>query len=177
MHSPDAANAAGFRLRFGGGPFRSGCDSLGAHLRPPLHFPRSPTADRSHHLNPVSGGREIRQFFRIRCWHSAANSIRGKARHSVAVTKISQFWLPLRSNETAGPNRISILRCTGAHRATPIRRDQRAFCFTNRALVTSGHSRGPQERRPAVCGSAKPTADRSQSFPVANRLTTPSISD
>jgi hypothetical protein len=42
-----AAGAAGFRLRLGGGTLRSGCDSLDATLRPPLHFPRSPTADRS----------------------------------------------------------------------------------------------------------------------------------
>jgi len=41
------AIAAGFRLRPGGGPFRSGCDSLNAALRPPLHFPRSSAADRS----------------------------------------------------------------------------------------------------------------------------------
>ena len=46
-HSLDAATAAGFRLRLGGGTLRSGCVSLGALLRPPLHFPRSPTADRS----------------------------------------------------------------------------------------------------------------------------------
>jgi len=37
-----AADAAGFRLRPGGGTLRSGCDSLCAALRSPLHFPRSP---------------------------------------------------------------------------------------------------------------------------------------
>lgn len=41
------ATAAGFRLRLGGGTLRSGCDLLCAPLCPPLHFPRSPTADRS----------------------------------------------------------------------------------------------------------------------------------
>lgn len=46
-HSPDAALAAGFRLRFGGETLRSGCVSLRAALRPSLHFPRSPTTDRS----------------------------------------------------------------------------------------------------------------------------------
>jgi type IV secretory pathway TraG/TraD family ATPase VirD4 len=42
-----AAGAAGFRLRPGGGTLRSGCDWLCAALRSPLHFPRSPTTDRS----------------------------------------------------------------------------------------------------------------------------------
>jgi hypothetical protein len=46
-HPPSAAKAAGFRLRLGGGTFRYVSDSLCASLRPPLHFPRSPTADRS----------------------------------------------------------------------------------------------------------------------------------
>lgn len=43
----NATTAAGFRLRLGGGTFRFGFVSLGASLRPSLHFPRSPTADRS----------------------------------------------------------------------------------------------------------------------------------
>ena len=46
-HSPEAAGAAGFRLWLGGGTLCSGCVSLGAALRPSLHFPRSPTTDRS----------------------------------------------------------------------------------------------------------------------------------
>jgi len=46
-------NAAGFRLPPGGGPFRSGRDSLDAHLCPLLHFPRSPTADRSQVQKPL----------------------------------------------------------------------------------------------------------------------------
>ena len=46
-HWQNAARAAGFRLRLGGGTLRFGYDSLGASLRPPLHFSRSPTADRS----------------------------------------------------------------------------------------------------------------------------------
>jgi hypothetical protein len=32
---------------------RSGCDTLGANLRPPLHFSRSPTTDRSPSLNQL----------------------------------------------------------------------------------------------------------------------------
>jgi hypothetical protein len=32
---------------------RSGYDSLNTSLRPPLHFPRSPTADRSQNPNPL----------------------------------------------------------------------------------------------------------------------------
>jgi hypothetical protein len=46
-HPQSAAGAAGFRLRLGGGTLRSGCDSPDASLRPSLHFPRSPTTDRS----------------------------------------------------------------------------------------------------------------------------------
>jgi len=49
-HFQIAATAAGFRLRLGGGTLRSGCDALNASLRPPLHFPRSPTADRSQKI-------------------------------------------------------------------------------------------------------------------------------
>jgi len=47
---PWARSAAGFRLRLGGGTFRCGCDALNAPLRPPLHFPRSPTTDRSQKI-------------------------------------------------------------------------------------------------------------------------------
>jgi hypothetical protein len=36
---------------------RSDCVSLGASLRPPLHFPRSPTADRSQNPNSLNWGR------------------------------------------------------------------------------------------------------------------------
>jgi len=46
-HSQMAAIAAGFRLWLGGGTLRFDSDTLNAALRPPLHFPRSPTADRS----------------------------------------------------------------------------------------------------------------------------------
>jgi hypothetical protein len=46
-HLQIAAIAGGFRLRLGGGTLRSGCVPLDASLRPPLHFPRSPTTDRS----------------------------------------------------------------------------------------------------------------------------------
>ena len=46
-HLQIAAIAGGFRLRLGGGTLRSGCVPLGASLRSPLHFPRSPTTDRS----------------------------------------------------------------------------------------------------------------------------------
>jgi hypothetical protein len=49
-HWQIAATAAGFRLRLGGGTLRSGCDALNASLRPPLYFPRSPTADRSQKI-------------------------------------------------------------------------------------------------------------------------------
>ena len=47
LHGAKAAGAAGFRLWLGGGTLRSGCVLLCASLRPPLHFPRSPTTDRS----------------------------------------------------------------------------------------------------------------------------------
>ena len=47
LHLRIAATAAGFRLRLGGGTLRSGCVPLDASLRSPLHFPRSPTTDRS----------------------------------------------------------------------------------------------------------------------------------
>jgi hypothetical protein len=46
-----AVIAACFRLRIGRRPFRFGCVSLGAALRLSLHFPRSPTADRSCGVN------------------------------------------------------------------------------------------------------------------------------
>ena len=39
---------------------RSGCDSLGATLRPPLHFPRSPTADRSCRKSDVVSRSSVR---------------------------------------------------------------------------------------------------------------------
>ena len=38
---------------------RSGCDSLNASLRPPLHFPRSPTADRSQIIRIRGQGAEF----------------------------------------------------------------------------------------------------------------------
>jgi len=43
----NAASAAGFRLRLGGGTLCFGFISLCASFRPPLHFPHSPTTDRS----------------------------------------------------------------------------------------------------------------------------------
>jgi len=47
-HPHNAATATCFRLRLGGGTFHSGSDSLCSALRPPLHFPRSPSPDRSY---------------------------------------------------------------------------------------------------------------------------------
>jgi len=58
-HLQIAATAAGFRLRLGGGTFRSGCDALNAPLRPPLHFPRSPTTDRSQTVRNRGQGDEF----------------------------------------------------------------------------------------------------------------------
>ena len=52
-HWQNAARAAGFRLRLGGGTLRFGYDSLDASLHSPLHFPRSPTTDRRLHLGKL----------------------------------------------------------------------------------------------------------------------------
>ncbi len=50
-HPHCAARAASFRLRLGGGRCAPAPIRLNASLRPPLHFPRSPTADRSKVLS------------------------------------------------------------------------------------------------------------------------------
>jgi len=58
-HLQIAAIAGGFRLRLGGGTLRSGCVPLDASLRSPLHFPRSPTTDRSQKIRIRGQGAEF----------------------------------------------------------------------------------------------------------------------
>jgi len=51
---------------------RSGCDSLNAALRSPLHFPRSPTADRSLAKPDKIGYAHLVQFDREKLRQTAA---------------------------------------------------------------------------------------------------------
>lgn len=93
----------GFRLRLGGGALRSGYVALGTTLRPALHFPRSPTTDRSGLLLEFEiSATVLRDFVLIHTMAVVDMQLRSNS--VIAMKPLSMVWRR-RSRQGRAPRR------------------------------------------------------------------------